>query len=373
MDLRDEISWDLAEDEVNSQKDTIDQQITSLEDYMEYMENYYEDLLSNPRNFIEEVNSILSMTQEDIIEWLKANDEDYFNSLDSTRTQMESDWRETHDAMNGIIKTYWEEVENIVSQGDEAILQFLMEHRQDYQQAGKLQAEAYVDEWKEKLENLKKAYLDIQEEVNEHPFLDTAPTTSEESTGSGGGGGGGGSSKKKYYIVGLDGTRLSSGYTSESDAKKKRDSEVSYWRNSYMGVHGNPQLQQEYMNTYNMWNASRIQQFARGGLANFTGPAWLDGTPGSPERVLSPFQTKLFESMVDALQTMATVKAPAFMMSPAVSQTAGNSGNTFGDIIVNVESLSKDEDYEEVARRVGDAMLRMMNKGNAIGGMRYSF
>jgi hypothetical protein len=30
-----------------------------------------------------------------------------------------------------------------------------------------------------------------------------------------------------------------------------------------------------------------VQKFASGGLANFTGPAWLDGTKTNPEYVLS--------------------------------------------------------------------------------------
>lgn len=47
-------------------------------------------------------------------------------------------------------------------------------------------------------------------------------------------------------------------------------------------------------------------QFATGGLANFTGPAWLDGTPSRPERVLSPFQTELFDNMVSSLERGAT-------------------------------------------------------------------
>ena len=54
--------------------------------------------------------------------------------------------------MHGIIRTHWEEVEQIISQGDEAIVEFLKENSQDYKEAGELQAQAYVDAWVEKLE-----------------------------------------------------------------------------------------------------------------------------------------------------------------------------------------------------------------------------
>ena len=48
-----------------------------------------------------------------------------------------------------------------------------------------------------------------------------------------------------------------------------------------------------------------LQYFSQGGLANFTGPAWLDGTKSNPERILSPRQTKLFESMISSLEQTA--------------------------------------------------------------------
>ena len=119
-------------------------------------------------------------------------------------------------------------------------------------------------------------------------------------------------------------------------------------------------------------NAKAIAQYKKGGLASFTGPAWLDGSPSSPERVLSPYQTKLFEILVMSLQKVATVNIPSlpFISSPE----RGASGSySFGDIVVNVDKLESDADYEEMARKVGEVILRQMNKGSYVGGIRYSF
>ena len=145
--LREEIAWDLAEEEVEAQKKSIQSQIDSIDDYMDYVDSYYEELLSNPRKLIEEMQTLLSQADADILGWLMANHEDYQTATDATREQMRLDWQEMLDDMRGNTQTYWDEVEDIISQGDEAIIQFLKDHLADYKEAGKLQAEAYVDEW----------------------------------------------------------------------------------------------------------------------------------------------------------------------------------------------------------------------------------
>lgn len=424
LELREEIAWDKAEDEVEAQKESIDQQITSLEDYQEYIENYYEDLLENPRNFLEEVDTILSMSHEDIINWLKENTEEYKNSFDSSREQMVTGWQETLDTMDGIIRTHWDEVEAIIAQGNDAILAFLQENSQDYLEAGKLQAEAYTDEWLEKLEDLRRAYLDIYEEVNKHPFLETdATSTGDSSSGGGGGGGGSGSSdsdktgKTLWRFWFADGWK--EGYANPMEAKVAAmtmkipnaipssehaairqtaiDSVQSYVSTSSTSQ-SNPtsstasstssspkkKLSPNSSNSTTSTSTTSTgalgtlnslltgKKFATGGLADFTGPAWLDGSPSAPERVLSPQQTKLFDAMVQSLQLISTVRTPAFpsLSSPA-AQASG--GNTFGDIIVQVDHLESDADYKDMAKKVGEAILEQMNRGTAVGGIRYSF
>jgi hypothetical protein len=49
-----------------------------------------------------------------------------------------------------------------------------------------------------------------------------------------------------------------------------------------------------------MWNY--LNSYKTGGLADFTGPAWLDGTKSRPEYVLNADQTKRFFSLVDVLE-----------------------------------------------------------------------
>ena len=99
-------------------------------------------------------------------------------------------------------------------------------------------------------------------------------------------------------------------------------------------------------------NGSDIGQFGfkQGGLADFTGPAWLDGTPSKPEAVLNPKQTKLFESMVSSLEK-----------SSFNSSSLGSPfGYNIGDIITNiqVDKLDNQTDINRLAKQIEDKIVK---------------
>ena len=45
-----------------------------------------------------------------------------------------------------------------------------------------------------------------------------------------------------------------------------------------------------------------VPKFANGGLVNYTGPAWVDGTKSKPEAFLDSYDTKLIQELVDLLR-----------------------------------------------------------------------
>ena len=102
---------------------------------------------------------------------------------------------------------------------------------------------------------------------------------------------------------------------------------------------------------------------------NYTGPAWLDGSPQDPERVLNPYQTKLFETMVQALERMSTISVPG-MSNYSSLQSTGANPVSVGDIIVNVDNLDTDDDYEELAQKVGEVLMDRIGKTAVVGGLR---
>ena len=95
-------------------------------------------------------------------------------------------------------------------------------------------------------------------------------------------------------------------------------------------------------NSNNRWT-----QYKTGGLADFTGPAWLDGTKSKPEYILNADQTKAFFALVDILGDFKLGEA----------KTTQNSGDSIYDIDINVESIGSDYDVEQVAEKVRELIV----------------
>lgn len=84
--------------------------------------------------------------------------------------------------------------------------------------------------------------------------------------------------------------------------------------------------------------------YKKGGLANFTGPAWLDGTTSHPEMVLNARDTANFIQLKDVL---SDVRRSAGAITPKNESTQ----NTF-DININVDKIDSDYDVDQIAARV---------------------
>ena len=101
--------------------------------------------------------------------------------------------------------------------------------------------------------------------------------------------------------------------------------------------------------------------FKTGGLADFTGPAWLDGTKARPEMVLNARDTQNFIQLKDILAEI--LEGTNHITNN--SQSKENSVNTF-DIDINVEGLKDDYDVEQLADKIrsmlyNDATFRNVN------------
>lgn len=86
----------------------------------------------------------------------------------------------------------------------------------------------------------------------------------------------------------------------------------------------------------------RLRGYKTGGLADFTGPAWLDGTKARPELVLNQKDTQNFIQLKDILASLMT----------GSSASTENNGDITYDIDINVESISSDYDVEQVANKI---------------------
>ena len=96
----------------------------------------------------------------------------------------------------------------------------------------------------------------------------------------------------------------------------------------------------------NIDGKTTLKKYKTGGLADFTGPAWLDGTKSRPELVLNQRDTQNFIQLKDILSSI---------MSRNFSNTSTateNNGDITYDIDINVETVGSDYDVEQVANKV---------------------
>lgn len=98
-----------------------------------------------------------------------------------------------------------------------------------------------------------------------------------------------------------------------------------------------------------------IPTFKTGGVADFTGPAWLDGTKSRPELVLNARDTENFIQLKDTLADMRRS-----------SESLGSKGDVYFDIDVQVDQMSSDYDVDQAidrfkARIVQDGAYRSVN------------
>lgn len=103
------------------------------------------------------------------------------------------------------------------------------------------------------------------------------------------------------------------------------------------------------------------RRYATGGIADFTGPAWLDGTPTRPEIILNQKDSQNFIKLKDILGSL-------FNRNINNSQ---NNGDNYFDIHINVESMANDYDVDKLAKRIkeeinSDARYRNVNAINIL-------
>lgn len=94
--------------------------------------------------------------------------------------------------------------------------------------------------------------------------------------------------------------------------------------------------------------AFKLMKYESGGIADFTGPAWLDGTKSKPELVLNAKDTQNFIQLKNILSQLLS----------GSFGTSANSGDSYYEIHIEVDELSNDYDVEQLASKV----KRMINE-----------
>lgn len=417
---QEEKSWNQYEDDLNAQKEALEQERDNLDDYINDVEEYYEELFKHPDKLIAEMQEVIKMSDAEIIEWLKTNVEEFDSYTAKKQEQTVAAWQESLNQMRGYTETYQDEIEEIMSWTNEEILEWLKQNNVDFANASKEQQESFLFEWKNTLDDWRNAYKAIVAEINSYDYK--VPNVGTYSYGGGGGGGGYGGGGGGYggYSGGTTGYSGSNVNMSRSSMQQVTQTYRMKATGSYAAPNGKVYtrevnstsnvsaaaagtdarnkllklLNDEVKNAYksalsaagltssqktlyskNIADPSRVirnvqvQAYARGGLNTSTGLAWLDGTPQRPERVLSAYQTELFE---DLLNTLHVIRVSGLSGMNAPEMAGGSAGGlTIETINVNVDNLDTDDDYETLADRIGEVMNRRLRQTMSIGGVNF--
>ena len=107
------------------------------------------------------------------------------------------------------------------------------------------------------------------------------------------------------------------------------------------------------------------KRFSTGGVADFTGPAWLDGTKSKPEIVLDQTDSANFMQLRDIFADILNGT------SSIPKATEGKGGDNYYEINIDVESISDDYDVEQLADKIKDmiyedSIYRNVNSINTV-------
>ena len=368
-DLQKEMAWDAAEKSVENQQKSIEKQVEDLEDYQERMNEYYDKLLEDNHNFADEATSVLGGSQEDIITWLKENDEEYKNSTAEQQAQMIKEWKDTLNTMSGVTETVWAEVEQIIAGGDEAIISFLEANSQEYMEASSYERRRMLEDWRDQLMYLHRAYENLSPDLALHEFTNTAQTwngeaSSNSSSGGGGGGGGSGNNKNTNNDV-----KKRTGKNNANDASNSgvvlKDNTLELDHKVIEKTTGRTSA--EAAKIQELVKKKRIAEFDTGGsTGDQEGIAYIH----RKERVLTPEQSETFDKVLKTMEALNRIYVSIPSLNPQMA--SGNTSNiTFeGGIHIEVDQLSSDSDYEEVAERVMDYINERIGRGMSVGGVR---
>ena len=105
--------------------------------------------------------------------------------------------------------------------------------------------------------------------------------------------------------------------------------------------------------------AAAFKRYATGGYVDYTGPAWVDGSPTKPEAILSAKDTQNFIQLKQLIATMVDRVG----MNNSAFDLQSAAGNTC-TIYVNVDQLASDYDVDDMVNRVKQEIMNSTSYRN---------
>ena len=98
------------------------------------------------------------------------------------------------------------------------------------------------------------------------------------------------------------------------------------------------------------------KKYKNGGYVNYTGPAWVDGSPGSPEAFLNSSQTRMFENLTLAIQKMYNNNG-----------YQGFNGNvSIENITIKTDELNSSQDFAKAGNALASSLQEALRQRGII-------
>ena len=170
--------------------------------------------------------------------------------------------------------------------------------------------------------------------------------------------------KKSYYIAtysSLSGSGQTIGYFTENEARKAAMAAIDAATDAYFKSHPEKRGSSDLGRTIDQMKKSIIiKKYAKGGLVDFTGPAWVDGTKSKPEAFLSAEDTALLKSKIFSNSNYSLKSVIEMLESlgrtfSSIDNSSNNREVVFENVEVNIAANAIASDYD--ARRAGEQVL----------------
>lgn len=303
-------------------------------------------------------------------------DQEVDDMLDALERQMDEDaeqHKEILEAMQHQIdenvenRVYIERAEATIAQGDQAILDVLMSS-EEFLQTSTTNQQKMIDEWGPQIVGaqayIEKGFTNVQDYLDSFSsVLDTAYDKLAQAIGDisvtvnnygGGGGPSGGNNNTGTKTQKWDASVSYAGVTAQASSSTSEQDAIikvlSKWYNSYTNRKGRSPTDEEYTKAGKHVKVEK--RYKKGGLVNYTGPAWVDGTPGNPEAFLNADQTRIIGEFAQHLSRLVNHSTLSF--STPTQPVSGGDCN----ITIEIGSLGADYDIDKAISKVKDEIMR---------------
>lgn len=293
------------------------------------------------------------------------------------------------------MELYWAEVENIISQGADNILSFLASYSDEYLDVSKIQQEDYLTTWKFTINAALTYAQDMQKQFDEviYKAQEAAKYGNTSATGgldvakpSGSNGGGGSSSSSGSGSRGSSGNKNSSSSSSKTPATDEVDAisgaapSAHGWyyqinlNGKSTGINGGPYKTREAAQSKGASVAKSkgygykysTKYYLNGGLADYTGYAWVDGTKARPEAFLDADDTKLLANFIDYAKKSEPIPATTINGAKSNIQSGNNVNINSVDITIESGVIEDKADAEMVGTTIAEQLMKIARKSGNI-------